>query len=75
MEILESHCDTCGTVFETRKRPAKRIKTMQVYQWAYKNFYDEHWKMARRLLNEKDAHNIFDDCELVKIAGPFEVPI
>lgn len=74
MEILETTCNTCGTTVETRKIN-KRAKIKKVFQWAYRNNYDEHWKVARRLLTEREVNQIFDDCDLVKISGPYDVPV
>lgn len=74
MEILETTCNTCGAVTETKKY-SKRTRTKEVFQWSYRNINTGNWLSVRRLLTEKEANRQFDDCEIIKISGPYEVPI
>lgn len=63
------------TCCQCQCRFKKEIKTgvKKVYQWAYRNPGQRHWKSAHSLLTSNEAQEYFGHIELMKISGPYTV--
>lgn len=65
-----------GYEWQGRKILVEQHSTKSVYQWAFRKPDSTHWKISKYLLSEQQANDTLKQSyEVMKVAGPFEVPI